>query len=134
VTRGEASRFSRPQDGSVRVLFTRVGPEHLKWSLIGERNWVKPDAQGASFRLKEVYPLNATHRRGGCHTWELDLVGEPKTWRLRLHGSNGATAETRLPREGELEVRIDRDTELRLPAETTLATLGRVPVRLSIAR
>jgi hypothetical protein len=119
----------------VRLLFTRLGPEHVKWSILGERNWVRPEAQEASLSLSDVYPLNSIERRGGCHTWELDLIGEKQTWRLRLHGSNGATAESRISRgKEELSLRIDQDTELQLPTSTTLASVGSTPIRLTLPR
>ncbi len=128
------SRFSRPPDGTLRVLFTRLSPEHLKWSLIGERNWRKAAAQDARVSLTDVYPLNATDQRGGCNTWEVDLTTQKKRWKLRIHGSNGVTAESEGPLDGELTLRIDADTELRLPADTTLASLGKTTLRLQLAR
>jgi hypothetical protein len=133
-SREGASRFARPADGTVRVLFTRLSPEHVKWSLIGERNWVQAQAQGSSLFLREVYPLNAVNQRGGCFTWEIDLILEKERWKARVHGSNGKTAETGGAKSGELSLRIDQDTDLRLPTDTVLATIGETPLRLSVER
>jgi hypothetical protein len=130
------NRFSRPPDGTVRVLFTKISPERLKWSLIGERNWRRATAQDATASLADVYPLNATDQRGGCNTWELDLTVQKDRWKLRVHGSNGFTATSEVPKGpgDELTLRVDTDTELRLPADTTLAELGKTPLRLQLAR
>ncbi len=118
----------------MHVLFTKVSPEHVKWSLIGERNWIEPQAQGSLLSLRDVYPLNAVDRRGGCFTWEVDLILEKDQWKAKIHGSNGKTAETSGPRKGDLVLRIDRDSDLRLPADTVLANIGDTPLQLSIAR
>ncbi|MGC4047502.1 MAG: hypothetical protein QM758_27215 [Armatimonas sp.] len=132
--RDGSGRFARPADGTVHVLYTRLSSEHIKWSIIGERNWIEPQAQGSSLALRDVYPLNTVDRQGGCFTWEIDLILEKDQWRTRLHGSNGKTAESNGPRKGDLSLRIDRDTDLRLPADTVLANVGDTPIRLSIAR
>ena len=132
------TRFSQPRPGVARLLFTRVGPEHVKWSLIGERNWTKPKSEGSTFALEDVYPLNATDRRGGTHVWEFDLEtktqGGKTSWKARLHGSNGATATSSGESVGEVQLQIDADTELVLPADQTLAKLGTTRISLALPR
>ena len=114
---------------------------------MGERNWRKADAQGGVLRLSDVYPLNSVDQRGGCNVWEADLIVERPTagqvakWQMRLHGSVGTTVASEgtadlkgvsLP--GAVQIRQDKDAALRLPADTILAKIGDVEIRLTVAQ
>jgi|GEM_PF-1107128 len=143
-----------PAPRKVRVIARRVAqtPDvvHWKWSLIGERNWRKPEAQEMGLSLSDTYPLNSTSERGGCNIWEVDVTvrrdggaaSAPVRWEAVLHGSNGDTARSGGTLDAgkssgslanTLHIRQDRDAVVRLPANLTLATLDGRPVTLRVA-
>ena len=138
-----------PPDGSAAIVSRAIKETtdtvHWKWSLIGERNWRKADAQGPILSLADVYPLNSVSERGGCNIWEADVtvekVGSAAHWQARLHGSVGTTVTS----EGTADlkgaslrdaVRItqDKDVSPNLPADLTLARIGETEVRLRVAK
>lgn len=132
------TRFSQPSRGVAHLLFTRVGPEHVKWSLIGERSWTKAVAEGSALSLDGAYPLNSPDHQGGTNIWEFDLetksAGGKTAWKVREHGSNGVTAESSGEADGEVRLLVDADAELILPAKQSLARIGQAEITLSIPR
>ena len=132
------ARFAQPRPGVARLLFTRVGPEHFKWSLIGERSWTGAKADGAALSLNGVYPLNSPERQGGTNVWEFDLetkaAGGKTAWKTRVHGSNGVTAESAGEATGDVKLQLDADAELALPATQSLARIGETELTLSLPR
>lgn len=126
-----SSRLAVPPPDRVRVVYAELSSDdqriHAKWSIIGGKNWETPMAKGPVLSLAGGYPLNASLRSGGCHTWEFDLdaqrvAGEWK-WKAIAHGSNGKTARS----EGtaaRIEVLLDRDSEERIPCRVTVARIG----------
>lgn len=137
VPQGKA-RFAQPRPGVARLLYTRVGPEHHKWSLIGERSWTGAKADGGALSLDGVYPLNAPDRQGGTNVWEFDLetksVDGKTIWKTRVHGSNGVTAESSGDATGEVKLSLDADAELPLPATQGLARIGETEISVALPR
>ncbi len=140
-----------PPSGQVRVVARRIEQTadrvHWKWSVIGERNWETPVAQGPALSLEGTYALNdAGANRQGCNIYEADLVatrdakGGPARWKLTLHGSDGdtATSEGELPSgaaaRNAVKITQDADALLSLPADVPLATVDGKPVTLRIPR
>ena len=110
----------------------------MKWSLIGERNWTSPKADGPSLSLEGVYPLNAADHQGGTNVWEIDLEtrteNQQTSWKLRAHGSNGATALSEGRTKGDVRLALDADADLILPASQPLARIGDTTLQLTIPR
>jgi len=139
---GEGGRLSAPAAGSARLIVAKVKetPEtvHYQWSLLGERNWTTPTVTGTQASLAEVYPLNDPKRQGGCNTWLCDAIftkqGAGWEWTLRLHGSNGKTAETKGTCTDMPEVQLTKDTEASLPATLTLAKAGSTTLTLTVPK
>ena len=133
-----AGRFAQPPSGVARLLFTRLGPDHVKWSLIGERNWTSASVDGLTATLGGVYPLNAADRQGGTNVWEIDLATTPQGsytgWKLKVHGSNGASAESSGRASGSLSLALDTDADLLLPAQQPLARIGDATLKIAVAR
>ena len=139
-----------PAEGYINLLSRSImqSPDkiHWKWSILGERNWRKAEAQGAVLSLSDVYALNNVTERGGCNVWELDLEvtapnGQPAVWEARLHGSVGTTVVGKgtLDLQGSSLISAVRivetgDTSLHLPADIIVARLGGTDLRLTIAK
>jgi hypothetical protein len=147
---GEQGSLSIPPPDNVRIVSRKIverAPErlHWKWSVIGERNWTRPQASGGQISLDTTYPLNDPLHAGGCNIWECDLTAEQANgaihWGAILHGSNGMTVkdEGSVPSTGGgpesiVRIEIDQDTVERLPADLELAAIGDRTLRLRIER
>jgi hypothetical protein len=155
-----AHELDIPPIGSVRIIARQIEQTdrrmHWKWSLIGERNWSRAATTGTDLTLANTYPINDPETRGGCNIWECDLVveraeapggaasgagGAGLEWSATLHGSDGVTAKSGGPLPGDphalddaVSIRQSDDTDARLPADVTLATVGGHPVVLHIAK
>jgi hypothetical protein len=131
-------RFSLPPDGSAKVLVTVIdaGPErhHVKWTVLGDRNWVQASATDGTLRLQQTYPLNVTDRAGGCHTWECDLTADATGWKAVVHGSNGVTAMQSGKTGGAFTARLTADTAVDVPANVVLADIGETKLTLILDR
>jgi hypothetical protein len=141
-----------PPSGKVRIIVGKgkQTPDKVQWhwSVLGDRNWREPTADGTDLSLTGTYPLNSVSERGGCNTYMLDLVvtrpknttSGPVTWTATLHGSNGQTATatgTTSPQgtsDKSVRVQLDRDTVFGVPATVTLATIDDKPIRLLISK
>jgi len=151
--RGEGA-LAVPPSGSIRLVSTGLEQSaaraHWKWTIIGDRNWREATAESgeraATMALVQTYPLNSVTDRGGCNTWECDLLvtrtsekADSAAYVVTLHGSNGftATAKGTIVTEsgGDLPIEIAQksDTLARMPADVALATVGKTPITLRIA-
>lgn len=135
------ARLGVPKPDLARIVHTPLEntPSRIraKWSIIGGRNWESPIADTVSLTLSGGYPLNAPLRRGGCHTWEIDLdakrVDGRWQWKTTVHGSNGKTAVSQGAAQG-LELLLDQDSEQQLPATVPLATVDRKQITIALPR
>lgn len=139
--RAPEGRFSPPESGQPRVLATRVADDaarkHWKWSVLGDRSWVKASVVGSTIALTETYGLSEAGKSGGSPTWECDLSAVAGAggwkWKLVVHGSNGVTA-TGSGTTSAIRVLATADTQTGLPASLRLAELAESPVVLQLAK
>lgn len=142
---GAAGRLSAPEKDTLRLMTVKVKetPEtlHYQWSLLGERNWIRPTAtHEGKAALAEVYPLNDARRSGGCPTWLCDAILTKQAsgwqWELRLHGSNGktATAKGLVADNNTPQILLTKDTMPRLPATVELVRMGATTLTLTVPK
>lgn len=145
--------LSIPPANTIRLIPGIHGVEtpdraNWTWSILGERNWTAPSANGARATLGDSYPLNDVKRQHGCNTWNCDLTvirdrarTEQADWTLTLHGSNGMTARSAgaVPLNGGdvagvTRIEADRASTVDLPATFVLAHLGGTDITLKIEK
>lgn len=126
-------RSAMPDDGRVRVLFTRVKEQsdytHYKWSFVGDRNWAEPSCIDAKFRIENSSKLNSPTSRGGCFTWEIDVESKKSGpfggWESKgeIRGSNGKTAKLGAT-TGQCVVEQTSDSQVSVGNEINLGKVG----------
>jgi hypothetical protein len=142
---GTPGMLGIPPENHAKILSRLIGKTdtqiHWKWSLIGERTWMVATNRDGVVGLEKTVPLNDPGMKGGTNIYETDLTVTQSAanlnWKARIHGSNGATADSEGSLPGKLsdvQVVFDRDNTVNLPADVTLARLGSRTISWRLAR